>query len=186
MQEINLLQNKLKDKTNQWEKNNRVVVGILTFILLVVVAAAGMLYMLGKNAEESKQTLDQENASIQSKLNQMQKDMVLAKGFQAQSKNLSSLLDSHVIWSNLMKELADSTLKTSRYMGMTADTSGLIHLEGLTLDYTQLGKIILALETSEEVQSVRLLNTAQSQDRLAGIMYSIDIQVRQESLIEGN
>lgn len=186
MQEINLLQNKLKDKTNQWEKNNRVVVIILTFVLLAVAAATGMVYMLTKNAEESKLTLDQENVNLQKQLDQMEEDMVLATGFQAQSKNLTSLLDSHVLWSGLMKEIADSTLKTNRFLGMSADTSGIIHVEGITIDYTQLGKIILALETSEDVESVKLLTTMRSRERLGGIMYSLDIQARQAALIEEN
>jgi Tfp pilus assembly protein PilN len=186
MQEINLLQNKLKDKTNQWEKNNRVVIGLLSFVLLAVLGATGMIYMLNKNAEESKMALEQENISVQRKLDQMESEMQLAKGFQAQSKNIASLLQSHVIWSNLMKEMSNKTLKTSRYLGMTSDTTGLIHVEGITTDYTQLGKIILALETSEDVESVKLLNTGQSSERLGGILYSLDIKAKQEALIEQN
>jgi hypothetical protein len=183
MQEINLLQNKLKDKTNQWEKNNRVAVAILSFVLLAVAAAAGMIYMLANNAEESKLALDQENVGIQSRLNRMEQDMVLAKGFQAQSKNISTILATHVIWSEFMKEVAAKTLKTSRYMSMSANTSGLIHVEGITPDYTQLGKIILALQTSEDIESVQLLSTAQSTTALGGIMYSLDIRANQEALI---
>src|SRR5688572_2281953 len=131
MQEINLLQNKLKDKTNQWEKNNRVVIGLMTFVLLAVLAAMGMIYMLNKNAEESKLALDQQNLTLQKSLDQMEDDMVLARGFQAQSKNIVTLLNTHVIWSSLMKDVADNTFKLTRYMNMTSDTSGVIHVEGI-------------------------------------------------------
>jgi Tfp pilus assembly protein PilN len=186
MQEINLLQNKLKDKTNQWEKNNRVVIGLLSFVLLAVLAATGMVYMLTKNAQESKLSLDQDNIRIQKELDRMEDDMVLAKGFQAQSKNIVSLLNSHVIWSNLMAEVSSSTFKLTQYVSMNTDTSGIIHVEGITASYTDLGKIILALETSEEVESVNLINTTQSTGGQAGIVYSLDILANQQALIEQN
>lgn len=184
MQEINLLQNKLKDKTNQWEKNNRVVVILLSFVLLALLAATGMIYMLSKNAQEAKLALDQENINIQKKLDQLEDEMVKAKGFQAQSKNIATLLETHVVWSGLMKELADSTFKGSRYLNMTSDTTGLIHIEGITGTYTELGKIILALETSDQLESVKLLSTARSANELAGVTYSLDIVAKQQVLIE--
>jgi hypothetical protein len=186
MQEINLLQNKLKDKTNQWEKNNRVVLALLAFVLLAVLAAAGMIYMLEKNAQDAKLALDQENINLQKGLDRMEADMVLARGFQAQSKNIVTLLDSHVIWSSLMKEVSSSTFKLTRFMNMTTDTSGIIHIEGITASYTDLGKIILALETSEQVESVTLVNSTRSVEGQAGIVYSLDVFANPQALIEQN
>jgi Tfp pilus assembly protein PilN len=186
MQEINLLQNKLKDKTNQWEKNNRVVIGLLSFVLLAILAAIGMIYMLNKNAQDAKLVLDQENINLQKQLDKMEDDMVLARGFQAQSKNIVTLLDTHVIWSNLMKEVSDSTFKLTRFMNMTTNTSGIIHVEGITASYTDLGKIILALETSEQVESVALVNSTQSSEGQAGIVYSLDVFANPQALTEQN
>jgi Tfp pilus assembly protein PilN len=186
MQDINLLQNKLKDRTNQWEKNNRTIMVVLTIGLLAVLVATGMIYFLVKNAEESKAALDQENFNLQKKLTQMEAGMGLAKGFQAQSKNIARLLQSHVIWSAFMTELAGKTFKISQLNSMTTDTSGRAHMEGLAPTYTDLGKMLLALETSDKFESVTLSSTAQSTDAQAGIMFSLDLVAKQEVLIQND
>jgi Tfp pilus assembly protein PilN len=163
-----------------------VVIGLLSFVLLAILAATGMIYMLTKNAEDSQLTLDQENINFQKQLDQMEDDMVLAKGFQAQSKNIVTLLDSHVIWSGLMSEVTTSTFKATRYLNLSTDTDGVIHVEGITASYTDLGKIILALETSEQVESVNLVNTTVASGGEAGIIYSLDIMAAPQALIEQN
>jgi Tfp pilus assembly protein PilN len=176
MQEINLLQNKLKDKTNQWERNNRTVLMILSLVLIAELVAGGMFYMLAKSAADSKLALDKENADIKTKLDQMQGEMADAKGFQAQTQNISTLLQNHVVWNEILDSLASSTLKNSRYLSMNSDTSGSVHIEGTTTSYTDLGKVLLALQTNDKLQSVKLLSMAPSSDQLAGVSFSLEIQ----------
>ena len=186
MQDINLLQNKLKDKTDQFDKNNRLIMVILSLLLVAVLVATGAFYMLTSNAEESKLALDQENVSIQNRLDQMESQMVLAKGFQAQTQNITTLLNSHVVWTNFMNELASKTYKVSRYMSMGLETTGNIHVEGIAPTYVEIGKLLLAFETSKELKSVKLLSTSPSTDEQAGIAYSLELVVDQQALINQN
>jgi hypothetical protein len=51
MQEINLLQNKVKDRTLQYERSNRLVIGLFTLALLLEIGAYGGLYYLGNNTK---------------------------------------------------------------------------------------------------------------------------------------
>ena len=175
MQEINLLQNKLKDKTTQWETRSRVVNILLVFVLIAMIAIGGMFFMLTKSAEDNKVTLDKENVDIQNKLDQMDSQLAKARGFQAQSKNIATLLKTHVVWSELMNEMSSSTLKASRYFSVTSETDGRVHIEGITPTYVDLGKLLLALETSDQFQSVTLLSTAPSKDEAAGVIYAIEV-----------
>ncbi|MBX4188039.1 MAG: hypothetical protein KW793_02800 [Candidatus Doudnabacteria bacterium] len=180
MQEINLLQNKLKDTTNKWEKSNRTVNIVLGLVLIAELVAGGMLFMLTKSAEDSKVAIDQENAEIQSNLDKMEEQLVDAKGFQAQTKNIESLLQNHVVWSQIMDSMAASTFKASRYLNMTSDTTGVLNIEGITANYTDLGKMILALETNENLSSVRLLSTAPSTNELSGVVFTLEVMAKQD------
>jgi Tfp pilus assembly protein PilN len=186
MQDINLLQNKLKDRTNQWEKSNRAVTAVLSMVLLAAVIASAMIFFMVKSAQDSKAAVDQENVNLQKKLTQMEADMGLAKGFQAQSKNLSQLLGSHVVWSVFMQELANKTFKITRFNSMTTDTSGRTHIEGIVPTYTDLGKMMLALQSSDQMEAVRLVATSKSTGELAGILFSIELQAKQEVLIQND
>jgi Tfp pilus assembly protein PilN len=175
MQEINLLQNKLKDKTNQLDKNNRTVL-IGSIILLVLVTAGGLVLQTLKNgALDKAATLEQENASIQRSLDQQESQLAIARGFQAQTKNILTLLNNHVIWTDLMNDLAASTFATSKSMRFVSDTTGKITIEGITPTYTDLGKAILALETSDSLESVRLINTTKSSDQESGVQFFLEL-----------
>jgi Tfp pilus assembly protein PilN len=183
MQDINLLQNKLKDNTARWQKNQRMSVVVLSLILLAELAAAGFFYMLTKSAEESMMALNQENTTIQTRMDQLDDQLVAARGFQAQTKNLTTLVNNHVIWTNLIDELASSTFKSAQYMGMNSTTTGVMHIEGITNNYSDLGKMLLALETSDKFTSVKLISTSPSTDETAGIMFSVDVVANQEIFI---
>jgi Tfp pilus assembly protein PilN len=184
MQEINLLQNKLKDKTNQWEKNNRTVIIILSFLLIGVLAAAATFYLLKRSAEDAKLALDQENVTIQSRLDQMEDDLGDAKAFQAQAKNIKTLMQTHVVWTNFFAELSGSTFKMARFLSLTSDTSGRVHIEGIAPDYNEMGKMLLALETADNVESVRLGSTSRSEDAQAGVRFALEVTLNTKVLVE--
>jgi hypothetical protein len=183
MQDINLLQNKLKDKTNQWEKSNRVITVLLLLVLLAEVVIGGFFFMLRKQAEESKAAKDAENVSLQNQLDDMEDDLTKAKGFQAQSINIKSLLEGHVGWAPVIDEITSSMYKFSQYFSMTADTSGRLHVEGQAGTYSDVGKLLLALETSDNIKSVKLLSTSRAQGAVDSITFSLDMVVNQELLV---
>jgi Tfp pilus assembly protein PilN len=180
MQEINLLQNKIKDKSNQWENHNRLAIVLLSLIVVAELVGSGIFYTLKSKAEKAQAELTLQNASIQKDLDSKSGQLTQAKGFQAQSKNISVLLDSHVAWSELMNELATKTLKQARFLSLTSETSGVIHIEGLTPNYVNLGKLILALEQSEHIERVNLDSTAPSNSDFAGVIFSLEVVVERD------
>lgn len=187
MQEINLLQNKLKDKSDQFEKNNRMIMIVLSLLLTVVLVATGAFYMLTQSAVDATVALNQENVQIQTRLDQMESQMVLARGFQAQSKNITTLLNTHILWSGFVNELAASTFKTTKYLSMLLTTEGRVFVEGRTPGYTELGKVLLALETSKNIEEVTLLSTSSSETEAeAGVTFSIEMFINRSVLIEQN
>ncbi len=180
MQEINLLQNKLQDKTNQWESNNQLYVIVLSIILILELAGGGFLYLSTKSVNEEKLVLDTANVKIQKDLDDMEDRLADAKSFQAQSKNLKNILASHVAWTPLMNELTLSAFKGAHYLNMIGTTTGIVTVEGIAKNYTDLGKSLLALETSGQFEEINLNSTSVSEDELAGVTFSVDIALKSD------
>lgn len=180
MQEINLLQNKLKDTTNKWEKSNRTINIVLGLVLVAELVIGGMFFMLAKSAQDTKVALDKENTQIQTSLDRMEDELAAAKGFQAQTKNIESLILSHVIWSEIIDSMAASTFKASRYLNMSSATTGVMSIEGVTANYTDLGKTMLALETNPNLLSVKLLSTAPADEEESGVNFTIETIAKQD------
>jgi hypothetical protein len=186
MQEINLLQNKLKDTTSHWEKNNRAIVVILGLVLVAELVVGGMFYLLTKNAVDAKESTDADNARLLTELNSMADELAKAKGFQAQAKNIDTLLRNHVIWSNIINSTSASTYKASRFFSMNSDTSGKMHIEGIVPSYTDLGKLILAFETNNDLKKVDLLSTTKSTTEQTGILFAIQLMADQGVFLNKN
>jgi Tfp pilus assembly protein PilN len=179
MQEINLLQSKLSDKTTQWQKNGRAFNIVLALIILGELIAGGTFFMFNQTVKEKNQNLIQANTVLKKDLADLDAGLKDARGFQAQSKNIATLLNSHVFWHGLLDEMAISTFKQGKYVTMLSDTTGVVHVEGLVASYTDLGKMLLSLETSKKFKSVRLLSTSQSTGDDAGILFSIEVEAPQ-------
>lgn len=180
MQEINLLQNQLKDDSFKLDNQTNLILTILSVILVLGVLAFGVLFFLDKNTQKTiKETIAQ-NSDLEERLDKIQSTLVDAKAFQAQTANIKSLLDSHSYWSPVFQELADMTFTQTQYTSIVSDSNGRIHIQGITLDYTRLGKVLLALSTSENFSKVDLLSTSPSTGQQGGITYSIDVEVKPE------
>ena len=179
MQDINLLQNKLNDNSHKWQNSQRFSIVVLSLVLILELVAAGFFYLLRQRAEEQTLALQQDNANIQSKLSSMEDELMEAKGFQAQTKNLAVLLDSHVVWNKLLQEVSDTTFKNAQYLSLSSDTTGKITIEGMSNNYSELGKMLLSLETSDLFKSVKLVSTALSTGAESGVMFSVDVRAEQ-------
>ncbi len=174
MQEINLLQNKLKDTTNHWENNNRAVIVILGVLIIAELVAGAMFFMLTKSTQNEDLAMQAENADIENRLAEKEEDVAQAKGFQAQSKNINLLLQNHVVWNSLMDSMAAATFQASRYLNLSSDTTGRLQIEGRTPTYSDLGRMLLSLETNPNLESVRLISTAPSEGESAGVIFSVE------------
>lgn len=182
MQDINLLQSKLKDKSETWDRRNNVIIVVFVIITLVVLAAGGFLYFLNQNAKKKTADLKTQNTSIQTKLDSSQGDLAEARGFQAQVQNIELLLNNHIYWTPVFDEIQKTVLKEAYYANMQATTDGKMHLEGITGSFEQVGKLILSLSTSPNLKNVKLLAIQQNSGQQSGFRFGIDLEANTQLL----
>jgi len=179
MQEINLLQNKVKDRTLQFERSNRLV--LVLFGLLVVLEIAGVvgLYLLIGTTHARTQDVNKENADIQAKMNANQKDLAKAQGLQAQLKNVRTLLANHVYSSAFLDSVSAVTPTKVAFQNINGSTSDdKLHVEGLAQSYQDVGRLLLSLSTSNKFKEVKLRSvTPSTQAGAYSYGFSMDVTV---------
>lgn len=177
MQEINLLQSKIKDRQERWQKNNRTANIVLFLILIIVLAVGGLFMYLNSGSADKLRTVASDTAKAQSEIDAQQETLHSAENYQAQLKNLQLVLNNHVAWSNFFKELGDYTLKGITYTSMHGNLTDTVHLEGQTKTYTEMAKLLLGLSTSKNFEKVDLLSTGPSSNENFGYIFSVDLTV---------
>ncbi|MBI4363590.1 MAG: hypothetical protein HY545_01955 [Candidatus Doudnabacteria bacterium] len=175
MQDINLLQSKVKDTTLNWQRRSRSAINALVAIVIILAATGVTLFFLNQTTLSRFEGLKRQNIESQNNLNQRQQELSQAKSFQAQLKNLSYLTNAHIYWSSFFKELAAYTFNKAQYVAVEGDTSGKIHVEGNVESYADLGRLILGLSTSEKFKQVKLLSASPTSTEQAGYLFSIDL-----------
>jgi hypothetical protein len=185
MQEINLLQSKLKDRTYASDKRNAIILGIAGFITILVFVAGGVLYMANKDKQRAINGLKKENESIQSKLDSAKGDLSSAKSFQAQLKNIEKLMALHIYWSPVLERLEANALKNGMYISLQATSNGKVHVEGLTDSMVNVGKLILSLSTDKSnFYDVKLSSIKRNEGAISAYNFEVDFMVKPESLIK--
>ena len=177
MAEINLLQNRLKDTTNAWEKQGRLIIGILSAILILLIAAGLVLFFFNKNLQTQSASLTSENQDLQNKLTGEQSNLGDAKVFQAQLVNLHTLINSHTFMSPFFDELSKVTYIKAQYDTIDINESGKVHVEGKVPSYSDLGKLLLGLSTSTQFKNVQLLSVLPSAGANNAYEFSVDFTV---------
>lgn len=177
MQEINLLQNQLKDRSLIWQYRNRLFINILILILILEGLGIVGLTILNKRIEKEYNKVKGGNISLQAELTQKQTNLVSATDLQAQLKNLSYLIDSRLYWSNFFNEISKQTFNKARFTSLNADIAGKVHVEGNVSNYTDLGKLLLGLSTSEKIKNVKLLSSNPANKEVGGYTFSLDFNI---------
>lgn len=177
MQEINLLQNRVKDTTHVWEKQSKLMLTLLSLILIIILGGTGVLYFLNQSLEKQISVVAEDNVTLNKQLTEEQKDLGSAKTFQAQLANLRVLIANHSYLSPLLDELTKTTYKQARYINLDVADSGKIHVEGGVGTYSDLGKLLLGLSTSTKFQNVKLLSAVPSSGITNSYIFSVDMNV---------
>ena len=179
MQEINLLQSRIKDTTYSWEKQSKIGLAILAGILILILGASAVFYFLTQSLDKQNSALTAANAKLQSELTQKSANLGNAKVFQAQLSNMKALLARHIYFSPFFDEIEKMTYQKAQYISLDADQdTGQVHLEGLVANYTDLGKLLLGLSTSGSFSNVKLLSAAPSSGAINAFTFSIDLTAR--------
>lgn len=175
MQEINLLQTKIKDRNTASEKRNNLVITMLSIILVILALVTGGFFFLAKTNVSKTAQVDQENTDLRTKLDARKNDMSAAIAFQAQLINIRTVLAGHIYWSVFLDELAKTTYTKTEFKSFLADSNGKIHAEGQVPTYTDMGKLILALSKSDKFKTVKLLSIQPSSEQKNGFIFSMDM-----------
>ncbi len=191
MQEINLLQTKLKDRAESYDRRNSLITGFLGVVVVAMLAGSGFLYYLNASAKTDISTIKAETAAIQTKLDSSQGELASARAFQAQLKNIEKLVGGHLNWTDTFIDFEESILQRSQQAVITSRSTGKFHIEGIVDNYTDLGKILLSLSTKTMdgqdqpvFTNVKLLSVLTNQAEKVGFRYSIDFEIKPELLIK--
>jgi hypothetical protein len=174
MQEINLLENRIKDAHTTWKKHTRIYITILSVILVLIIGGVVLLYLYNNNLVSQKDELVQENQGLKLKLDSNSEDKTAAKNFQAQLGNMRYLVDNHVYFTPFFEELSETTFIRAKYSSLTVSTDGVVHLEGEVNDYNDLSKLLLGLSTSSKIKNVKLLGSKPGQGEKKSLSVSIN------------
>lgn len=150
-----------------------IVIGVLAAELLLY---GGMVFFQ-KRAETETRKLEQQVVAVDLEIERHDADRKLAVSFQRRLDNLQTLLDEHVYWTAAFGELEKYSLKTVRLHTLQVnDYDGVFVITGTVPTLTELGKYILGLRTSPNVQSVDLFSTSQSETGDAGYEFNAEIK----------
>ena len=179
MQEINLLQTKVRDTSQAWENQARFVFIILSIVLVLLAAGGAGLYLLKKNVDKQNDALIIEQTQLKSDLANKEKNLTGAKAFQAQLINIKTLIANHIYFSSLLDELAKFTYQKSKYASVEIiQNNGLIRLQGNASNYSDLSKFILGLSTSTNFTDVKLHSITPSTGKDNVYLFSLDVTAK--------
>lgn len=180
MPEINLLRNQLKDTTVSRQRYYKIILTAVAVILMVELGLVMILAIINNQLQRRTASFNTENVKLQTNLDSKKNQVADAISFQAQLKNLRQVVDNHVYFSPFFDELSKHTFNKAQYIALSADTTGKIHLEGTVGSYTDLGKLLLGLNSSDKFTSVKLLSTTPSGGQLSGFLFALDLTVKKD------
>lgn len=157
--EVNLIKEEAQLDFN-WRRN----LGSLLFALGVTVFIILEIYFglswWQKDEEARLLGLQKEIKTISTEISQMR---VLAKdalSYQAKTKEVGSLLDNHVYWSNFFSWLEKNTLSTITFDGFSGDLTGEYSLSGTAGSFAEVSWQAKKMLEAPFVKSVDILNAA--------------------------
>ena len=178
MQEINLLQSRVKDTTDAWQKQGRTFLSLLAMLLFLLIAAGVGLYFLTRSINKQNDQLVADNTRLQTELSSKEGSLEQARVTQAQLVNIKTLLSDHIYFSTFLDEIEKMTHQKAQYVSLTvAQSTGAVHLQGKTDSYDSLGKLLLGLSTSSKFSNVKLLSSTPSSGEVGGFSFSVDLTV---------
>ncbi len=175
MQEINLLQNRVKDTSHVWERQSKLILTFLSILLIIIIGVTAILFLLNRSLASKTAVVTEDNLSLQKQLLSQQKDVENGKAFQAQLANLRVLLNNHIYISPFLDELSKSTYQRAQYTGLDVTTDGQVHLEGIVSNYIDLGKLLLGLSTSSKFKNVKLLSVQPSSGKDNAYTFALEM-----------
>ncbi|HLC44887.1 MAG: hypothetical protein A2722_04180 [Candidatus Doudnabacteria bacterium RIFCSPHIGHO2_01_FULL_50_11] len=188
MAEINLLQGdgRTKGRLHVPEMprgSGKALLWVLAGLVALELGAWGILFSYKGRATSQVLEAESQMQDITTKIRAFEKDANQAILAQAALQSFTSLLDKHLYWTKLWTELGKSAYKRAQYLSLqaTIDNSQ-FSLRGVTPTYTDLGKVILALEQSDGFSRVDLISTGAGEGDKVEVKFEILVTLKPEVL----
>jgi len=188
MADINLLKSEKKRGAGleiQFSGSGKPLIWALAAVLVLILITFGIFYYLRSQVETELSGVKAAVAGAEQKMQLPPPELENAVKAQSALNALSGLLDKHLHWTNLWDELGKSTLKTARYLSISATTekSDFV-IEGRVENYEQLGKLMLGLQESKSFTDVQLVSSGPGKGEATGVEFSIDVKYDPELLLD--
>ncbi len=177
MSEINLLQNESSDSVSFAPKKTKKI-GLFIAIILFILAllAYGFLFLQSRDVEKKIANTEQQIAQLAARLESTKEERLEAISFQARLKNLDILLDTHLFWSKVFEELEAFTYIPAQITTLQAsELTGIAAITGTIPSYTDLAKLMLGLNQSENITDVRYISSGSAEEIGSGYSFSLEI-----------
>lgn len=186
MPEINLLQ------TNQSKSafsgpsvsaSNSFIVWVLAGLVVLELAGYGGLVWWKQSVEAETRDIEAATSEIDQSLQAQRGEITEAVQAQGRLQAFASLLDEHIYLTKLWKHLGEHTLKTAQYMTIQATLDKYTFVvSGEVANYTDLGKVILGLESADGFRSVELLSSGPGEGERVAVKFDIAVAIAPDIL----
>ncbi len=147
MPQINLL--KQTSEERRWQEIiPSIAVKVLAAAVIALVAYYAWIYVRTNRANAEALSLSNEIAASQADVaNIKRSDELFVR--QNQLKELSTIINNHLYWANLLPELARVTLNSASFTRLNAQSSGLLTMQVSVPNYQELDKFIQVFDLPE-------------------------------------
>ncbi len=183
MADINLLQN--TNVPHDDGKKYRVLNMLGVVLLVLVVAAIAVVFFLSSKTQKHTDKINADSANITKDI-QSQKDFIALSRNQDKLKEMATLLNAHLSWSQVIPKFSEATLKTSKYTKYVANLDGSATITGTVPDFQDLDKLIkgFQLPDFDYIKDVKLTNVALAAEDKNEITYTITVTFDKSKLLE--
>lgn len=185
MSEINLLKSDSGSGTgfSAGGGKSRLWLYILAGIFIFQILSYGVLFVFERSLKKQQQTLNQGVAQIDFEIGKIDTERLEAVSYQKRLSNFKTLLDRHIFWTVVLEELSQYTYKPVIYDSLQSDLQDRkLLVSGVAPSYTDLGKLMLGLKTSSNIEEVTLVGSGQNNTEQAGLSFDMEITFNRKLL----
>ncbi|MFC1656699.1 PilN domain-containing protein [Patescibacteria group bacterium] len=147
--------------------------GVIAVCIVVIGAGVwGLQYYKNNKINDIKSDISNVDTQI-SKLNNIESE---ALALQSKYENVSSILNKRQIWTSLIDVLGDETLKKASFTNLsTSATTDSIELSGNTDTLTNLAKLIVAFQNSENFTDIQISSFSPPSETNTNVSFGISL-----------
>lgn len=177
MAEINLLKSELQHRGPfSFGPKGLASLYVVAGILVLVLGVWGGLYFYDLELQKKSRLLEQQTATVDFEVGQVEGQRREAISFQRRLNNLVVLLDEHVFWTPVFEELEKFTFKGAAFNTLQVDVADhTFILTGTVSSYQDMGKLLLGLRQSSNVQGVTLQSSGITETGQAGYNFNLEL-----------